>query len=301
MFVHRKIDEIKRVDEMKRRGSWVKRLRQVAVYGVETTAPDNFSSSKGSEHSEQMRQRALTAILPSLFEVAQSYEDHIAQYDLYEGSGNVDPGKGKQHTWQPIPRPARQLLYRKRARRTARSAREQSDCDASADETGPDESSATWSQAQTPQHQQSMKVSSPCTPTERRHNVETPKGAFNQTMHSLQMEGTEDADVKYVETRQVQPPSEMLAYSQSTPYPSTPYTAGSVDAGFSGTIFQPMEQSVCAYPPARGLPFNPQSAGYVDQYPMYMAGYPMGYGFDTSMTGEGAYGFGEYNMAGPSF
>lgn len=305
MFIHRKIDEIKR------RGSWVSRLRQIAVYAVETTAPDNFSSSKGSEHSEQMRQRALTAILPSLFEVAMSYEDHIVQYGLFEGSGKVDLGTGRQHTWQAIPRPARQPLYRKRVRSSKIYARRPAECDGSADESGPDDSRAATSTVQTPtQHssagtpQQVMKVDSPYTPTERQQsvpaqrNLTTPTSAFSQSMHSLQIDESSEADVKYApETSQVQPPCDMLPYST---YPA----CSGLEAGFNGQMFQPVE-SVCAYSQAGGMPFSQQStAGYADQYPMYMTGYPaMGYGFGPTMpTMPGAdYDFGEYSMAEASF
>jgi hypothetical protein len=295
MFIHRKIDEIKR------RGSWVSRLRQIAVYAVETTAPDNFSSSKGSEHSEQMRQRALKAILPSLFEVAMSYEDHIVQHGLFEGSEKVDLGTGRHHTWQAIPRPARQPLHRKRVRCSKPYARRASDCDGSADESSPDESRGALPaiQAQTPP--QAIKVDSPYTPVERQQSLPvqrslaTPTSAFGQ---SMQVDESGEADVKYgTETPQVQPqvqpPCGMLPYSA---YPA----CGSLETGFNGQMFQPVEQSVCAYSQA-GLPFSQQStAGYADQYPMYMTGYPpMGYGFGPTMPAmaEAEYGYGEYSMA----
>jgi hypothetical protein len=305
MFIHRKIDEIKR------RGSWVNRLRQIAVYAVETTAPDNFSSSKGSEHSEQMRQRALTAILPSLFEVAMSYEDHIVQHGLFEGSDKVDLGTGRHHTWQAIPRPARQPLHRKRVRCSKPYTRRASDCDGSADESSPDDSRGALPtiQAQTPPQaagtpQQAIKVDSPYTPAERQqslpvqHNLATPTSAFSQSMHSLQIDESGEADVKYgTETPQVQPPCGMLPYGA---YPA----CGSLETGFNGQMFQPVEPSVCAYSQA-GLPFSQQStAGYADQYPMYMTGYPpMGYGFGPTMPAmaEAEYGYGEYSMAEASF
>ncbi|KAJ4329525.1 hypothetical protein N0V87_010765, partial [Didymella glomerata] len=51
----------------------------------------NFSSSKDDTRNEEMKKRALEKILPSIFEVAQTYEDHIMQYELFEGSGNTDP------------------------------------------------------------------------------------------------------------------------------------------------------------------------------------------------------------------
>ena len=114
MLVHRK------VDEMKRKGSWITQLRDFAKFTIQTTSADHFSSSKGTAHSEEMKERAQERILPSIFDVARLYEDHIMQYSLYEGSGNVDLGKGKYHTWKPIPRPARQVQRRKRPRRVSK-------------------------------------------------------------------------------------------------------------------------------------------------------------------------------------
>jgi hypothetical protein len=157
MFIHRKIDEIKR------RGLWLSRLCQIAVYAVETTAPNDFSSSKGSEHSEQMKQRALTDILPSLFEIATSYENHVVKFGLFEGSRKVDPGTGKQHTWQAIPRPARKLLARKRARGNRVDGRELTYCDGSAEESSPDDSRSDRPRAASSTAQ--FETSSPRAPT----------------------------------------------------------------------------------------------------------------------------------------
>ncbi|KAF1933608.1 uncharacterized protein M421DRAFT_201058 [Didymella exigua CBS 183.55] len=133
MLVHREIDEVKR------KGPWISKLRDVAKFTVQTTSADHFSSSKGAVHSEEMKKRALEQILPSIFEVAQAYEDHIMQYNLIEGSGNKDPGRGRHHTWKPIPRPIRRQQP-KRPRRATRSERVQETVyEASGDETEPDD------------------------------------------------------------------------------------------------------------------------------------------------------------------
>ena len=135
MLVHRAIDEIKR------KGPWITKLRDVAKFTVQTTSADHFSSSKGTAHSEEMKKRALEQVLPSIFEVAQAYEDHIMQYSLFEGSGNADPGRGMHHTWKPIPRPVRRQQP-KRPRRTVKDNRDsvqQTVCEASGDETEPDD------------------------------------------------------------------------------------------------------------------------------------------------------------------
>jgi hypothetical protein len=153
------------IDAVKRRGSWVQKLRKIARYAVESTAADQFSSSKGSGFSETMQKRALSEILPNLFEIAQSYEDHLAQYGLYEGAGNQDPGNGTRVTWQYLTRPPRQTAPRKRVRRTKAPAAERvvSDADASGDETEVDNTATIThlrrgrrpqTQAQAPQNPQ---------------------------------------------------------------------------------------------------------------------------------------------------
>jgi hypothetical protein len=146
MFIHRKIDEIKP------RGSWVSDLRQDAVNFVETTPPQNLTSSKSFEQVDRIRQRALKAVLPSLFEVVKSYEDHVIQQGLFEGSEKVDLGKGKHHTWQAIPRLARQSLHRKRMR-----------SDGSAEDSSSDDSGLDKPKAASPTAQ--LETSSPRAPT----------------------------------------------------------------------------------------------------------------------------------------
>jgi hypothetical protein len=131
------------IDKEKRKGSWVAKLRQAAQYAVETTPPDQFSSSKGSGFSEMMRSRALEEILPTLFETAQLYENHFASHGHYEGSGIPDPDKGKRVTWQPLMRPARPpVAPRKRPRtsKTGPTPRSEINTDASGEETKVDDS-----------------------------------------------------------------------------------------------------------------------------------------------------------------
>ncbi|EUC38042.1 hypothetical protein COCCADRAFT_83933, partial [Bipolaris zeicola 26-R-13] len=126
------------IDKEKRKGSWVAKLRQAAQYAVETTPPEQFSSSKGSNFSEKMQSRALAEILPNLFETAQLYEDHFAWHGHYEGSGKPDPGKGKRVTWQPLTRPAREPVNpRKRPRTTneGTAPRSETDIEVSGNET----------------------------------------------------------------------------------------------------------------------------------------------------------------------
>ncbi|KAJ4329562.1 hypothetical protein N0V87_010750 [Didymella glomerata] len=118
MLVHRKVDDVKRKNQ------WISRLKTAAELAVKMMPAADFSSSKNEVYSEEMKKRALEKILPSIFEAAQTYEDHIVQYKLFEGSGNTDPDRGVRHTWKPIPGPVIQQKP-KRPRRTARSKRAQ--------------------------------------------------------------------------------------------------------------------------------------------------------------------------------
>ncbi|KAF2446110.1 hypothetical protein P171DRAFT_430327 [Karstenula rhodostoma CBS 690.94] len=111
MLIHRLVDE----EVGKRRyTSWIDQLQTDAVYLISSKDTEHFSSSKGAKYNEAMKKRALEIILPSIFDIAKSHEDYIAQYDLYEGSGNEDPGCGKQVSWQATPRPDRGLVFKRR-------------------------------------------------------------------------------------------------------------------------------------------------------------------------------------------
>jgi hypothetical protein len=157
MFIHRKIDEIKP------RGSWMSSLRQNTLCFVEKAALYNFSLSRSSELIEKIRQCILTAILPNLFEVATSYENHVVEFGLFEGSGKVDPGTGKHHAWQAISRPGRKRPARKRARGNTVHERELTDCDGSAEVSSPGDSRSDKPKAASPTVQ--VETSSPRAPT----------------------------------------------------------------------------------------------------------------------------------------
>jgi hypothetical protein len=205
MLQHRNIDQIKR------RGSWVAKLRQVAEYAVKTTPPDQFSSSKGSSFSERMQGRALSEILPNLFETAQLYEDHFARYNLYEGTGNQDPGRGTHVTWQPLTRPPRQpAAPRKRFRRARATSppRVESDADASGNETEIDN---TATESRLPQEKKAQgprasryKMQVPGrgpAASQAQHmgphgSAATPNTSFGQPMHALHLGDNMDLDVK---------------------------------------------------------------------------------------------------------
>jgi hypothetical protein len=63
--------------------------------------------------------------LPSIFDVVQSYEDHVFQYNLWTYKDIKDAPKGKTITRQLIPRPIKQVNRAKRVRRAAQSKLEQ--------------------------------------------------------------------------------------------------------------------------------------------------------------------------------
>lgn len=242
MLVHRKIDEIKR------KGPWISKLRDVAKFTVSTTSADHFSSAKGAAHSEEMKKRALEQILPSIFEVAQAYEDHIMQYNLIEGSGNKDPGRGRHHTWKPIPRPIRRQQTKRPRRTTGPERMQETVYEASGDETESDDAMIRLAgiprslphvfstpppviapaipMVSTPS------ASGPCTPATvqddcmMHRTASTPNSSFDQSLHGLHL-GEEDLDMKpHVRTMSdhggMQPAYNMPSYTQPMQYPSYP-------------------------------------------------------------------------------
>ncbi|KAH9860187.1 hypothetical protein IAQ61_011971 [Plenodomus lingam] len=233
------------IDEPKRKGSWVAKLQQAAQYAIETTPPEQFSSSKGSGFSERMRDRALNEIMPSLFSIAQIHEDHLAQYNLYEGRGNVDTRRGTMCTWQPVSRPPRQSTFnRKRAKVPSRAPRirEVSEDTVSGDDTEVDDTiSNTFlrreraqyrRQQRTPKATRSLQASpidapaltsANCASTPSRGStmMATPNGSFERTMTGLCLEGDVNMDVKYVDATHFSNPDmmcNMFALSQPVQY-----------------------------------------------------------------------------------
>ncbi|KAF2005507.1 hypothetical protein P154DRAFT_339460 [Amniculicola lignicola CBS 123094] len=91
-----------------RRINWVSKLEEKAKYACETLKDEEFFSGKPNpSYYRQMKVRATECILRDLFEQAKRYEDHVAQYQLYDGCESSDPEskKGIQVTWREIPLP----------------------------------------------------------------------------------------------------------------------------------------------------------------------------------------------------
>lgn len=144
MLIHRRIDE----QCGKRKKSWVRQLRAQAEYIVDSMPTETFSSSKEDVFNDTMKERALKEILPSLFNVAEAHEDYFTQYELFEGTNNKDPLKGKHITWKRLPRPPRGYTTRKRHRPSKPAAytpREEPVSEDSGEETEADNMSASSS------------------------------------------------------------------------------------------------------------------------------------------------------------
>jgi len=109
MMQHRDVP----IDEWKRQQSWSHKLRQVAQFEIEMTPQEQYSSSRNPAFSKLMKERAQNDILPSLFDVSQSYEDHVNQYSLWSYKNIKDFPKGKAVTWQLVPRPPKQISHKR--------------------------------------------------------------------------------------------------------------------------------------------------------------------------------------------
>ncbi|KAF2823748.1 hypothetical protein CC86DRAFT_384303 [Ophiobolus disseminans] len=119
------------IDVIKRQypRGWTEKIRSVAQYAVENTPEEHFSSSKNILFSRSMKKRALNSILPSVFEISQSYEDYVQQHALWNYAEKDKLPQGKTVTWQHVPRPPKQISQQRRVRaRTASQApRDESD------------------------------------------------------------------------------------------------------------------------------------------------------------------------------
>jgi hypothetical protein len=105
------------VDEVKRQKPWACQLQRVAEFEVSMLPAEQYSSSRNAAFSTAMKQRAEKDILPSLFDVVQSYEDHVFQYSLWTYKDIGEAPRGKTVSWQCIPRPVKHVSRAKRPRR----------------------------------------------------------------------------------------------------------------------------------------------------------------------------------------
>ncbi|KAI2475115.1 hypothetical protein Ptr902_13462 [Pyrenophora tritici-repentis] len=250
MLQHRPIDEVKR------KGSWVAKLRHTAEYAVQTTPSDQFSSSKGSGFSNMMQIRALTEILPSLFDIAQKYEDHVCQS---QQCGNTNLGMGGRVTWQPLTRPPRQTLAPRKRHQTAKATsvvRVESDADASGDDTDVDDTVAA-------SHLSMTKIfTSPTTRMPPRHDrmqlfltpmqYSSVHPSYNSQLHQS---GTSFPSIQSV-FAPVSPP----AYEHSLHMFDVPYPLQAASTSFNSHTGYPYDYDYVTTSPAlslfNGLPFE---------------------------------------------
>ncbi|KAF2788123.1 hypothetical protein K505DRAFT_342363 [Melanomma pulvis-pyrius CBS 109.77] len=151
LLIHRRSDKLKR--DMY--PSWMLELKKHVDYVISTSSANIFSTSKDPAYMEAMK--VLTVkVMHDLFQAAQSHEDHLAQYTLYEEMGNEDNGNGKYFTWSPISRPPKTISKPAATLNT----------EVSGDETEVDESPMPLSQSQTPsiQSAQPPVLRTPTTP-----------------------------------------------------------------------------------------------------------------------------------------
>ncbi|KAF1915361.1 hypothetical protein BDU57DRAFT_539723 [Ampelomyces quisqualis] len=112
-------------DEFKRRMAWTHKLRRIAELEVEMTPAEAYSSSRNLDFSTAMKNRAEEKILPSLFDVSQSYEDHVNQYELWNYENMTKAPRGKSITWHFIPKPPKSQGNRIKRQRPAERKRAQ--------------------------------------------------------------------------------------------------------------------------------------------------------------------------------
>ncbi|KAF2750257.1 hypothetical protein M011DRAFT_235517 [Sporormia fimetaria CBS 119925] len=100
MLLHRHPDP----QDGKKRINWTKTLRDKATRVVDYTLVTKLSSSRKGEYNNAIKEQVLDDILPELMDVAQEYEDYVAQ--LAEGDHVGEKGKdlGKQWSCREFPK-----------------------------------------------------------------------------------------------------------------------------------------------------------------------------------------------------
>jgi len=294
------------IDEVKRQfpRGWTDKLRSVAQFAIDNTPEEHFSSSKNIVFSMLMKERAVTSILPSLFDFSQTYEDYVHQRCLWNYADDKDIPLGKTMTWQYIRRPPKQISQRRRVRttRTLRAPRQESDIDAhdsaSGDDTEVDETmerisnnlrrqTTTQAARNDRAHQEPViKISTPVatadgpamsrtqsnanpnsaqsTPNSS-FNHSTPGSSFNSSLSCVQFD--EDAKGGSLAT-----PTDTGLQVQHFRHPRQ-YQ----QPGYMSNTFTPM-QSLNAFPNTAQMAFPPfPSSNYIDsqQFPLYNDNYPL--------------------------
>jgi hypothetical protein len=288
MLQHRQMD----VDEFKRdyRGGWTERLRRSAHNTIGDTLADHFSSSKNIVFSRLMKERAVTSILPSLFECSQTYEDYVYQNLLWNIADEKAFPLGKTITWQYVPRPPKLASQTPRVRRVRimcapRALRNVSDVDAyditSGDDTEVDNTmemlaskmrrratmrSARERDGRVKEPRALLKISSPVTASATPHTEmtqpsghsttsnSTPNTSFGHSMDDLHLgEDVKGGNVRHIDNhRQV---SRAVCFGQPRQY-----------QGYVNNGFFPMQDTTS---------YVDSASGYIDPNPFFNDMYAM--------------------------
>ncbi|KAF2261081.1 hypothetical protein CC78DRAFT_608899 [Lojkania enalia] len=115
---------VQEIDEEtgKPRVGWIKEMKETSDFVLSSIRADDFASSNSSSYNAAMKDRAIKEIMPMVWDVVQQWEDHVAQYELYEGNTSVNPEarKGKQITWVPYKKPPKDYSSVKRLEKRRR-------------------------------------------------------------------------------------------------------------------------------------------------------------------------------------
>jgi hypothetical protein len=100
-------------DEHKRQRAWTTRLRGIAHEEVDLMNTDHSSSLINPAFSNATKARAKKELLPSFFDVIQSYEDFVRQNHLWIFPDVSKAPSGKSITCRSIPQPRMQTVFHK--------------------------------------------------------------------------------------------------------------------------------------------------------------------------------------------
>ncbi|KAL5121710.1 hypothetical protein ACEQ8H_000397 [Pleosporales sp. CAS-2024a] len=105
------------IDALKRGQDWVAKLREVARFEISMTPEEQYSSSRNPVFRRLMKERAEKHILPSIFEVAQEYQNFLNRPTHWEALEDTKyPPMGRIVTYSAIARPEKVFSRSKRLR-----------------------------------------------------------------------------------------------------------------------------------------------------------------------------------------
>ena len=230
-------------------------------YLLSTCADSIITSSEDSTFIAGMREYT-SKVMQDVFEVAQSHEDHLAQY---EEMGIPDDGRGKYHAWSKIPKPPKPKVLSKLTALSIGSSPVDSENDAEADEsfvaTQPQKQSSLAKptrQSQTTLHGINMATPMGSVSCVTSPQLETHRSASLDTLHSTlssrtssQTPSTCDESMGTfgtpTEPHHNNEPDRQRFHEQTSTYNHTSYNA------FELQRLNQLNQQLCAFP------YQPQS------------------------------------------